>query len=73
LGFIQLDDLKTEKGVVHLWMPDSVSFFLSWQNFAKKENFQIQKRKCDFGAFQSPEIRKFNVKIARFLYLVFIV
>jgi len=51
----------------------SFSFFPA--KFRQKEIFKIQKKekKSDFGGFQSPEIRKLNVKIARFLYLVFIV
>jgi hypothetical protein len=66
---------EQKTGAVHLWMLDSVFFFFFPGKISPKRNFQNSKKrkKSDFGGFQSPEIRKLNVKIARFLYLVFIV
>jgi hypothetical protein len=65
---------KQKTGVVHLWMPNSVLFFFFLAKFRQKEIFKIpQKKKVILEVFQSLENRKLNVKITRFLHLVFIV
>ncbi len=38
-------------------------FFFGPGKISPKINFQNSKKKSDFGGFQSPEIRKLNVKI----------
>jgi len=38
----------------------------------KKKNEKLKKG-SEFGGFQSSEVRKKRIKLARFLYLVFIV
>jgi hypothetical protein len=42
------------------------------RDFAKKVNFKINKND-DFGGFQLQKLKKKKKKIAKFIYLVFIV
>jgi hypothetical protein len=46
-------------------------FFLTSENFTKKQNSKIQKRN-DFGGFQLPEeVKEIKVKITQDLYMWF--
>jgi hypothetical protein len=47
-------------------------FFFNWQFFFLKEKLKIPERN-DFGGFQASKGRGKEIKITRFIYLIFIV